>query len=74
MGALAPGSAHTRPSTQPPIDTSGICLAHCLGVGQRISFQVILSTFPKIKLKIDPPGGRVVPQFLFYPKSYFFVT
>ena len=23
MGALAPGSAHARPSAQPPIDTSG---------------------------------------------------
>ena len=23
MGALAPGSAHVRPSAQPPIDTSG---------------------------------------------------
>ena len=28
MGALAPGSAHARPSAQPPIDTSGIFLAH----------------------------------------------
>ena len=26
-GVLAPGSAHTRPSAQPPIDNSGICLA-----------------------------------------------
>ena len=27
MGVLAPGSAHARPSTRPPIDTSGIFLA-----------------------------------------------
>ena len=27
MGVLAPGSAHTRPSAQPPIDTSGIFFA-----------------------------------------------
>ena len=28
MGVLAPGSAHARPSTQPPIDMSGNCQAH----------------------------------------------
>ena len=28
MGVLAPGSAHGRPSAQPPIDTSGIFWAH----------------------------------------------
>ena len=28
MGVLVPGSAHARPSTQPPIDTSGNFLAH----------------------------------------------
>ena len=28
MGVLAPGSAHTRPSAQPPIDTSRIFPAH----------------------------------------------
>ena len=27
MGVLAPGSAHARPSAQPPIDTSGIFTA-----------------------------------------------
>ena len=28
MGVLAPGSAHARPSAQPPIDTSGNFSAH----------------------------------------------
>ena len=28
MGVLAPGSAHARPSAQPPIDTSGNFPAH----------------------------------------------
>ena len=28
LGVLAPGSAHPRPSAQPPIDTNGIFLAH----------------------------------------------
>ena len=28
MGVLAPGSAHARPSAQPPIDTSGNVSAH----------------------------------------------
>ena len=28
MGVLAPGSAHARPSTQPPIDMSGNFPAH----------------------------------------------
>ena len=28
MGVLAPGSAHTGPSAQPPIGTSGIFPAH----------------------------------------------
>ena len=28
MGVLAPGSAHARPSAQPPIDVSGIFPAH----------------------------------------------
>ena len=28
MGVLAPGSAHARPSAQPPIDVSGNFSAH----------------------------------------------
>ena len=35
MGALAPGSAHARPSAQVPIDTSGIFLAQVSGGGQQ---------------------------------------
>jgi hypothetical protein len=53
IGALAPRSAHARPSP----------------------FQAIISTFHcfpgKKTEKIDHPGARGVPQFLFYPKSYF---
>ena len=31
MGVLAPGSAHARPSAQPPINTSGNILGHVFG-------------------------------------------
>ena len=31
MGVLAPGSAHARPSAQPPIDMSGDFPAHVSG-------------------------------------------
>ena len=34
MGVLAPGSAHARPSAQPPIDTSGTFSAHMSGGGE----------------------------------------
>ena len=34
MGVLAPGSAHARPSAQPPIDTSGNFSAHMSGGGK----------------------------------------
>ena len=30
LGVLAPGSAHTQPSAQPPIDTSKKCRRMCL--------------------------------------------
>ena len=33
--ALAPWSAHARPSAQPPIDTSGNFARICLGGGQK---------------------------------------
>ena len=34
MGVLTPGSAHARPSAQPPIDTSGNFSAHMSGGGE----------------------------------------
>jgi hypothetical protein len=36
MGVLAPGSAHARPSAQPPINTSGNFWRTCLGGGYKI--------------------------------------
>jgi hypothetical protein len=39
MGAIAPGSAHGRPSAEAPIDTSGKCSIDFS------PFQAILSTF-----------------------------
>ena len=47
MGVLAPGSAHTRPSAQPPFDTSGNLLAQVKQNFQSnfLPFQAILSTF-----------------------------
>jgi hypothetical protein len=37
MGVLAPGSAHSRPSAQPPIDPSGSFRSKCLGGGGQFS-------------------------------------
>ena len=34
LGVLAPGSAHARPSAQPPINTSGNFWHMCLGGGE----------------------------------------
>jgi hypothetical protein len=34
MGVLAPGSAHSRPSARPPINTGGNFPAHC-----RVTFK-----------------------------------
>ena len=55
MGTLAPGSAHTRPSAQPPIDTSEKLSAHVSGGGVKKfeqfsdqfsrNLQAILGTF-----------------------------
>ena len=63
MGVLAPGSAHARPSAQPPIDVSGNFPAHVSGVGGCWNFekfflstsspnQAILSTFLKQMLNL----------------------
>ena len=42
MGVLAPGSAHTRPSAQPPIDVSGNFPAHMSGGGWR---EIVVTVF-----------------------------
>ena len=54
MGVLAPGSAHARPSGQPPIDMSGNFSAH-VSAESPSKFSKI----PKKKLKNAPrgPGG-----------------
>ena len=43
MGVLAPGSAHSRPSAQPPIDPSGSFRSKCLGGG--VNFLAISPPF-----------------------------
>ena len=40
MGVLAPGSAYSRPSAQPPIDTSGIFWAHMSGRGGQTNLKI----------------------------------
>ena len=61
MGALAPGSAHTRPSAQAPIDTNGNLWAHMSWRGGQKKILAIsgnskhFSFFPEKKpYKIDP--------------------
>ena len=49
MGVLAPGSAHARPSAQPPIDTSRNFWRTCL--------QSNLQIFQEKNIK-SPPGGQ----------------
>ena len=41
MGVLAPGSAHARPSAQPPINTSGNSSAHMSGGGNCLTVFLI---------------------------------
>jgi hypothetical protein len=71
MGAHPPGSAKARPSTPPPINTSGNLLVQVLGGGGgdfRFSLiQAILSTF------LRPPWGQgEAPQICFTPNLIFF--
>jgi hypothetical protein len=87
VGVLAPGSAHNRPSTQPPIDTSGTFLAHMFGWGrgkqiETISdkfsrhfrrFEALFRSSDKKTKKMKPMGQGVAPNF-FLPQIYFFVT
>ena len=80
MGALAPGSAHARPSAQPPIDTSEKFSAYMFGGGVKKfdKFQSILSTFfflPKnTPKKWTHRGAGGAPKFCFTPNLNFFVT
>ena len=68
MGALAPGSAHARPSAQAPIDTSGnfyqylfavyLCNYLCISIGMTISVK----PYQRIHLQNFMEGG--VPEIL----------
>ena len=60
MGVLAPGSGHARPSLRPPIDTSGIFLAHMSGGGE-IVWKLFWSTFS--------PNQRILSTFRFFQKK-----
>jgi hypothetical protein len=65
MGALAPGSAHARPSAQALIDNSGNFS------GQKIeNISEIFSPFHAILSKSPPRGAGGPPNFI-YHKSYF---
>jgi hypothetical protein len=76
MRVLAPGSAHARPSAQPPIDTSRNFSLHVSGRGGStnlkhfpISFLAILGDSMHLsgffRKKIDPPGGSGVHKIDF---------
>ena len=76
QGAITGG--HARPSA--PLTLAEIFRHKYLGGGDfTINFLAIscdskhfLFCFTEKKnSKINPPGGRGVPQFFFYPKSYF---
>jgi hypothetical protein len=58
MGILAPGSAHARPSAQPPINMSGNFPAHMSGVGGGLNFQ-------KFFQSIFSPNQEILSTFLF---------
>ena len=50
MGVLAPGSAHARPSAQPPIDTSGNFSAHISGGGGgKLSDSFLINFLAKLE-------------------------
>ena len=63
MGVLTPGSAHARPSAQPPIDMSGNFPAHVSAV----TFKIFKKKLKKTKNR--PPGGQGVGVRInfFYP-------
>ena len=81
MGS-APGSAHARPSAQPPIDTSGNFSPQVSGKGGRVhkltNFLVIsgdskhFSFFPKKPKKSTPGVQGGGPPILFQPQILFF--
>ena len=74
MGALAPGSAHARPSAQPPIDTKEKFPAHMIGRGGKQNWQInrsifspfhaTLSTFrfSRLKLHATFQNPRITPS------------
>ena len=74
MGVLAPGSAHARPSAQPPIDMSGNFRRMCLQSHLQTSPPTPQKAYPKFwnprKLpplsaqKCHSAGSRGGPQFL----------
>ena len=64
MGALAPGSAHARPSAQAPINTSRKCLG---GGAKRLKISgdsKHFSFFPKNKIKFP-----IAPMWALAPGS-----
>ena len=68
MGVLAPGSAHARPSAQPPMNMSGIYLVH-------MSAYIPENYDPKFNL---PQTFVYLKMFftnnLFSPKNFFYQT
>ena len=63
---LVPGSAHARLSARPPINTSGILLAHVC----RVTFKHFTQHF--LKNPKNAPGGGV-PEFFWVVNISFFV-
>ena len=87
MGFLAPGSAHARPSTQPPIDNSGNFSAQVSERGVKkvdkflINFLAISGdskhfsgVFRRNPKKSTPRGAGGSPKFLITLNLIFFVT
>jgi hypothetical protein len=72
MWALAPGSAHARPSAQAPINPSGNFSTHVPGRAKNTKTFRILSTFLFQKTPPEKSTPWGVPRICFYPKSYFF--
>jgi hypothetical protein len=70
MGVLTPGSAHARPSAQPPIDNSEIFQCKCLGGGQKNSDKFSMHFWffspKKTPIKSTPRGVGGVSQIFVY--------
>jgi hypothetical protein len=69
MGILAPGSAYTRPSAQPPINTSGNFFGAHVLEGRSTNLKIlwsIFSPFQAILFVYSEEEKNVTPNLIFF--------